>query len=119
MSYLSWRKEHEEKYIKMFENDMIDQIPAFRTTSRNPITDKIIEPVVEQLVYEHDMDPITFSTVFAQYLYETYNILPIDVELFTQFIITSTMKSLTEVAADSAIRALDEFTGNNIEEDDL
>ncbi len=102
MSYIGWRKDNEEKYRQLADDGSLELFPAFKESSHNDLSSTVVGPIVDGLIDNKEMSPIHFACVFAEYLYETYNVAPVDLELFTQYIIGSYLAHGTEMAKRAA-----------------
>lgn len=97
MSYITWRRENEQKVLEKVQGGHLDQLSAWEHTATNKLSDIAISPIVERILENEYMIPVNFALVFAQYLYETYHVLPADIELFTQTIVFSEIEFLSEM----------------------
>lgn len=101
MSYITWRKENEEKYCEIANDGALETMPAFRISSTCDLSDDVVGPITDQMANNPKMNMIHFAAIFAEYLYETYNISPVDVEIFTQYIIKAYLKQVVDNATES------------------
>lgn len=102
MSYVSWRSNNEDKYVDMIDNGETEDIPAFMESSKNDASVTVAGYVVDQLLARKDMTPVHFAGVFSQYLYETYHVSPIDIEIFSQYITLSEIKNRESLSIEAA-----------------
>lgn len=98
MSYISWRKDNEDRILSIVNDGAIEILPAWKESSTNKLSDVLVGPIVDDMLKKDLMIPITFATVFAEYLFEQYHVSPVDIEIFTQMIIKSEMKHIENLA---------------------
>jgi len=110
MSYISWRIKNEDRCLQIVNDGAIEQLPAWSITSHSELSDSVIAPIVDEMLKNKYMIPINFACVFAEYLFEQYNIQPVDIELFTQMILKSELEQVSRLATKQAPMLLEAAT---------
>lgn len=98
MSYLSWRKEHEDEVRRIAQSGQIERLPVWQKITENDLTDTVITPVVDKLINADRMRVIEFAVIFGEYLFEQYNVAPADIEFFSQLITKAHMYEIANSA---------------------
>lgn len=115
MSYNSWRKDNEAKYREMANDGRLEEMSAFEESSKNDLTG-LIENVVDDIISDERMSPVHFACVFGQYLYETYGVVPADIELMSCYFIQSHLQTIVKVSEMCSKAIAETISNTNNEE---
>lgn len=99
MSYISWRKENEDRYLSLINDG--DVVPCLQESAMNDMTNKIITPIVDDMLSKKYLNAVSFPVLFAEYLFETYHISPADAEILCQ----CGMRAALQTCSESAYKA--------------
>lgn len=99
MSYISWRKENEDKFLEKINDGEV--ILCLEESSKSKLTDELITPVVDEMLGKKYLNAISFPVLFAEYLFETYHISPADAEILCQ----CGMRAALQTCSESAYKA--------------
>lgn len=113
MSYITWRKDNEKRYRDIADDGALETFPAFKESATNDLSDTVIGPVVEQLVNNPEMTMIHFACVFSEYLFEEYGVNPVDIEIFTQYIIKAVFKHTEKTTGQAVTAIIDQLKNND------
>lgn len=113
MTYSEWRTENEEKYSKLADDGGLDKFPAFDPKTR---TDKIYEEaekITDDLIDNDLMTPVHFGCVFAEYLFEKYNMDPLDAEIMGLYFSKGMLAFSAKMSAQAVTAIFDKTTQEN------
>lgn len=96
MSYITWRKENEDKFLATINDGAAP--PCLKESSSNPLTDEVITPLVDEMLKKEYLNGVTFPILFAEYLFETYHISPVDCEILSQCGMRASLKMAAEAS---------------------
>lgn len=99
MNFFTWERKHGKQYADIVASGDISSMPAFKESSTTEISNAIADIIERRLTGGESI--MELMPVICEYLYETYHISPVDVEILCQYVMLSTLK----VSMDSAERA--------------
>lgn len=96
MSYMTWRKNNEDKTLEIVNDGKLENLPAWEVAATSILTDTVITPVVDDILKKPGMVPLAFPCVFGEYLYEEYNVSSADVEILAQVMLRGVLGYVTK-----------------------
>ncbi|MCM1231743.1 MAG: hypothetical protein NC489_16620 [Ruminococcus flavefaciens] len=104
MSYLDVGKEYEDRLIAGIKADPEEGciFPCFAESCTDEILQARVNKRIEEAYANKDINPHMLISIFAQYLYDQYHVLPEDLEFICQGMFTGIVALIENSAAQAA-----------------
>lgn len=104
MSYIDVGKEYEEKLLAAIKEDPEEGciFPCFAESCTNDILQMRVNKRLEEVFDNPELNLPTVISIFGQYLFDTYQMNPEDIEFMCQVVIQGMFHEIEEAAATAA-----------------
>lgn len=96
MNFFTWERKYGKQYAEMVDSGDISDMPAFKISSRDELSDKITDIIKNRL--ETGKSIMEIAPIICEYLYEVYHITPTDTEIISQYIMLGTAKMMIDMS---------------------